>query len=272
MITIDNKSVIGMSDGRSGSSYVFDVLYQLKKQIPNNTPSFYLQELFHERMSDDFINLDANNNIVTAINNLNEYKLADCNIDIDERRRIASHNLECISKTNNQFVFKTLVEHMDWINETDYLAMLNRENVVSFFLYRRDLEDQALSKLLADATHIYKSADIVTYDNVLINWTASEYEVLIRGVLDASTKLINTWYPKIDWDIVTAYEDLSGDPVEDFQKYYNQMLTPLSFHLKKLLSKDEKRNKLHNYSVFKDQFDKVIEEYGVPSMLEDITK
>jgi hypothetical protein len=124
--------------------------------------------------------------------------------------------------------------------------------------------------------HLDEDALRGTYDNIIVDISqdTAVFTGFIREYLYRMHEVYYYWYNKLNWDIAIAYEDLSGDPITDFQQYFDNKLSPLSPDLslyknnRKLLTKEEKIRKLADYGMFRSILDSELKKLNMPLFLD----
>jgi hypothetical protein len=295
------KHIIGLTTPRTGSSYVFDSLsyYHKKYNCPGNTD---FGELYHPKKIEAHaksFTLNQSNVIITNIPSgiISEYyflklQRGDYNItDHNKKIEYSKYLLDLQMKAKSAYVCKVHSYHLDWIDNNQFINLLRLPTTSSFFVYRRDIEDNLLSLLIATHSDMWNSRHLALerspdinssrdiskkeidncYSDTIIDYNHAEYVSILSNAIHQIFQTYYSWYPKICWDYTIAYEDLKGDPTVDFQKYFENNLEPIEDDTKinrKLLSKEEKITKLNNYDMFRSILDLELKKYNMPLFLD----
>lgn len=156
--------------------------------------------------------------------------------------------------------FSTFHQQQNWIlrlfprhvnSFIENVHSLIPKDCIKIFLYRNDIEDALLSKLIMDITktanvkqtkHIPKIKDLY-YD-------PGSHRYLITQRIRDSVWYKQQIYPLYDWDHVIEYENLKS-PSNDFKFLFEHVpdLMEIKLHTKK-----QKRDAFSNYDYFIDHF------------------
>ena len=132
------------------------------------------------------------------------------------------------------------------------------DDAIKIFLYRNDIEDQLLSKIIMDITNI---ANIKTEHAPVLKELFYNHNEHIKIIEDRIRD--NVWSKRIlynlfEWDHVIAYEDLQG-PNNDFKFLFpNDEIWDLE---KKMYTKQQKRDAFVNYDSFLKHFEEELDKH-----------
>ena len=132
------------------------------------------------------------------------------------------------------------------------------DDAIKIFLYRNDIEDQLLSKIIMDITNI---ANIKTEHAPVLKELFYNHNEHIKIIEDRIRD--NVWSKRIlynlfEWDHVIAYEDLQG-PNNDFKFLFpNDEIWDLE---KKMYTKQQMRDAFVNYDSFLKQFEEELDKH-----------
>jgi hypothetical protein len=246
--------VIGITGARSGSSYYFANLKNFMLQQRDDVS--YLAECFHSGFREG--NFELNNGILTV--NSKDPALRE---NFWNTVRVNRVTMDYIEQCTNPIVAKVFPSQMNAIPHDRFWHFLNHsgQNIRRVFLYRQDLEDRILSKFYAQETGIYKSWEGYDYTGVEFDYNHDHWW-MIREYVEDQRQLFNI-YDCCEWDSVIKYEDLTGDPVVDLQPMFDCPLQPLANNFQKLITKQEKMDRMRNYPEFKAVFDRICNELNV---------
>jgi hypothetical protein len=275
MPMINDIRVIGLSESRSGSSYIFDNITKYIKLIRmrNKTDHrvFYLGECFNPKHSKGIYD-------ITEDNWLSVKKSTDFNIDAPswhDQQKMTREILHILETVKNPIVAKVFPSHLRFVNQSKFWRFLNDGHQMKIFLYRNDLEDRVLSNIFAQKSGVWKAGDNVEYVSSNMEYNSKEDYQWITGGIESQANLFNC-YDHVEWDHVIKYESLSGDPMYDLVPLFPDvdltLLSPPHTPYKKLLSKQEKINMLgeesynHFYKDFINQCNHFnVDPYATPS-------
>ena len=285
------KNLVIYTLPRVGSTYVGGSLYLFKKNHPTNpihSNTMWLDELFK----------------TTTM----KPRLAACTFDENNKVEI-DHKIFCQSKSLPEMTkipdlpaekkcAKDVLEKFMLINQRPYVVKIHgghhkridnerlkfviesrNEETSLCFLYRRDVEDMLLSWLIALETDIWNKKHLSStkvkdkfYTDVIID---VEKSALVEVIHDTCIRIYNHHYNRskeYPWDLIICYEDLTGDPVVDFQPYFDYPITPIidSWLPIKLLTKAEKISMIKDYPAFKKLLLQKLNELNMPLFLDRI--
>lgn len=95
-------------------------------------------------------------------------------------------------------------------------SIMNRPDVKRILLYRKDLVDKTLSRIIADHDDIWQVHDSDHLNPTSLIEFTTKVEKQILEVLRQEIQL-HQLSKSYDWDYVFCYEDLTGDPEIDFK-------------------------------------------------------
>jgi hypothetical protein len=178
------------------------------------------------------------------------------------------------------YSLKIHIDHHKWIDNDrlKFVIHSRREDTTLCFLYRRDVEDMLLSWLIALETDIWNKKHLSStkvkdkfYTDVIID---VEKSALVKVIHDTCIRIYNHHYNRskeYHWDIIICYEDLTGDPVVDFQPYFDYPITSIETRVtNKLLTKAEKISMIKDYPAFKKLLLQKLNELNMPLFLDRI--
>lgn len=253
------KNIFGVTDARSGSTYLFDSIAKVMRKINHN--HVYLFEGFHPYYQKRHIRLDENQEILcdrTEIEALPDHKRL--KVKYAQRNAVSNHICDCMINAKNSWSLKMFPVHYNTAPHNKIHYLLNQKSTYNVFLYRKDLEDKILSKLFAEKSKLYNTEDpddiSKTYDNFSITYNKDNDHYFIREYLRYSIELKNL-YPYTVWDQVYCYEDLTGDPVTDLTPIFGDKTEEYwsltrGDHFQKALDKQDKIDRITNYKQFED--------------------
>ena len=260
-------NLIGLFNYRSGSSYVFQSIAGLLNRHFNKTT--YLGEYFNTLHLDMWY-LDNNNDLkykehlwkqaedYTANLANKNFKNEINNIDLNYTIKKNIKNLNFLHKISSSYVLKFCPHHLVGGNISHLNNLHNK--TIKVFLKRSDLEDQCLSFLFARETGLwYSNYSNYNYSNFTYN---TDLHLGYIKFLIQQEKELDNLSKKFNYDFLLKYEDLTGNPYIDFKKILNLEDTSIPKEeiqtTVKLLTKQEKINKMPNYNAFKNDFDTVV--------------
>lgn len=192
-----NVNVISLY--RSGSSYL---MFCLEKLLQARNPNYHPAVEFFENSTKKFppyITKKHNPLPKTYEERLSLYK----ELSVDE----------------NGWIFKIFPHHMQSMEDFD--VIMKSENTYNIFLYRENLYDQLMSKILMNHTGISNTKldhpiNTIQNLNIDISDIQTQSKVLAKHI-STQRKIFETY----EFDAVLRYEDFSGKPKVDFKEYLN---------------------------------------------------
>jgi hypothetical protein len=301
------QNIVILASPRVGGSYVGSLLGHLHKLQNCQGSAALLSEAWNAKRIkaiSNLISLNHKNNIVSKIETqtpqfqtyVGAYTLKDSTYE--EKIEAGDYIYRTLTKSNTAYVCKVHTDHLEYLFKTRFINLLTRDNTTSIIVYRRDIEDAVLSYVIAmyssvwntgynpevvdhsfhstNQQHLDEDALRGTYDNIIVDISqdTAVFTGFIREYLYRMHEVYYYWYNKLNWDIAIAYEDLSGDPITDFQQYFDNKLSPLSPDLslyknnRKLLTKEEKIRKLADYGMFRSILDSELKKLNMPLFLD----
>ena len=134
------------------------------------------------------------------------------------------------------------------------------DDAIKIFLYRNDIEDQLLSKIIMDITdtaNIKKIEHAPVLKELFYNH--NEHIKIIRARIRDNVWSKRILYNLFEWDHVIAYEDLQG-PDKDFKFLFPNYDETWNLE-KKMYTKQQKRDALVNYDSFLKHFEEELDRY-----------
>jgi hypothetical protein len=287
------KNLVIYTLPRVGSTYVGGSLYLFKKNHPTNpihSNTMWLDELFK----------------TTTM----KPRLAACTFDENNKVEI-DHKIFCQSKSLPEMTkipdlpaekkcAKDVLEKFMLINQRPYVVKIHgghhkridnerlkfviesrNEETSLCFLYRRDVEDILLSWIVATTTTLWNTNDVIDvsqknsfYTGVSIEVDELFFELFLNNILEQIYDHQYNRSKEYPWDLIICYEDLTGDPVVDFQPYFDYPLSQTEitedWMPSKLLTKDEKISMIKDYPAFKKLLLQKLNELNMPLFLDRI--
>jgi hypothetical protein len=286
LLTEMKKNLVIYALPRVGSTYVGGCLHHFKKNHPTNpihSNTMWLGELFSPQKMKSMLRtstLDKNNRIVrdrktfSRINHLPEMYIW----GFQNHKYYAKVILEKFMVQNQRpYVLKirgSQGQHID--NERlKFVIDTKREETSLCFLYRRDVEDMILSWLIAEESQVWNTKfdkSINAKDRFYTGISVDIDKEFLNNILEQIYDHYYNRSKEYPWDLIICYEDLTGDPVVDFQPYFDYPLAEItnSWMPSKLLTKDEKISMIKDYPAFKKLLLQKLNELNMPLFLDRI--
>lgn len=269
------KNII-LSNHRSGSTYLVNTLGQISRTIDDT--HIPLGEVAHPGRQMGWLSMDPNTKRLSKDWDLK----TGTPLRGDEHQEKLKIHLQMMNETSSNYTCKVFIENYIIMNHLDFWKIFDHnDNARLIVLYRKDLEDLCMSRLFMDLYKITNSQNIQAKQEEDPDW---KYDPQIYydggkhyGILEHAL-MTNSWLRGFRYnykdriDEVRTYEDIDGlDLKNDFQRYFDESLDPVIpkiKHIRKLLDKDEKKERLQNYEDFKKDFDHLTNKFSLPHILD----
>ena len=269
------KNII-LTNHRCGSTYLVNTLGQISRTIDDTHVP--LGEVAHPGRQMGWLNMDPETKKLYK----NEELKTGTPLRGDQHQEKVKIHLQMMTETSSDYTCKIFIENYIIMNQLDFWKLFDdNDNARLIVLYRKDLEDLCMSRLFMDLYKITHSNNIQTKQEEDPNWT---YNPKIFydggkhfGILEHAL-LTNGWLQgfiynfKDRFNEVRTYEDMDGSDLKvDFQRYFDESIDPVIpkiKHIRKLLDKDEKKERIKNYKDFKKDFDNLLNKFSLPHTLD----
>jgi hypothetical protein len=286
------KHIILFATARTGGSYVTASIAYYHRMLNYPENILFIEPFGRNRLVpfNETYSRNHNNNIIQH-RSLEEFRAATRLYSTSgkfpekwrEQITAATEISDLHMKTSQSYTSKVLVNQLQYLPEFRWRSLLTLPTSTTFLIYRQDLEDAVLSLIIANYSDIWNAGPLPEdldsssiYTNIKIN-IGSRTEMIvptIRKYLLDTYILYYYWHNTIEWDYVIPYEDLSGDPIVDFQKYFDAPMESVPPSIvdrkthRKLLTKEEKISKIEDYDVFRSILDSELKKLNMPLFLD----
>lgn len=260
-----------MSMARTGGTYITNLLPSAYRQKNNDYSNFInVNELFARGSSPKTFRLKPNKKLERIPAEIPPPNFEDDYfIDKFDHYDKAFHLLENTITNVSVNIHSHLLMYMD---RTRLDKLLTNKPYKKIFVYRSDIEDMMLSFMYTMMTGEYNiySEEGKEY-KVGDSYSFEKLQKTHHYKVEWMFNLINLHsyiYKQFDWDYVIKYEDFTGDQVLDAKKFvgcndFKRGNLPV-----KLMSKQDKIDRLVDYPIFFELFEKHRKLHRLPSFVE----